>query len=247
MARWIEGEVVDNIHWTDTHHSLRVAAGIAPFAAGQFGRLGLEVDGKPMGRPYSFVNPPDDPVLEFYSTMVPDGPISPRLHTMRTGDRVLVSPKGGGYFTLDQVPDARHVWLLATGTAIGPYLSILRTEAPWQRFDRVILVHAARHARELTYRGTIEALAEAHGDQFDYVPFISRESANFAMPGRIPPAIEQGALEQRVGLTLDPATCQVMLCGNPDMLRDAQSVLGERGFAANNRKQTGHITTEQYW
>lgn len=247
MARWIEGEIVDNIHWTETHHSLRVTADIAPFTAGQFGRLGLEIDGKPMGRPYSFVNPPHEPVLEFYSTVVPDGPVSPRLHRLTAGDRVLVSPKGAGFFTLDQVPDAQYLWLLATGTAIGPFLSILRTDEPWQRFEHVVLVHAARHASELTYRGVIDKLAQTHGEHFRYVPFVSRETTDFAMPGRVPPAIEQGALEQRVGLTLAPDTTQVMLCGNPDMLNDTQTVLGERGFKPNTRKQAGHITTEQYW
>src|SRR5699024_5264621 len=100
MPRWIEGTVVENVHWTDALYSVRVRADVTPFTPGQFGRLGLEIDGKPVGRPYSFVNAPDDDICEFYSIVVPEGPLSPRLNALQPGDRVLVSPKGAGFFTL---------------------------------------------------------------------------------------------------------------------------------------------------
>lgn len=247
MARWIEGEIVENVRWTDTLYSLRVKADVEPFRAGQFGRLALEVNGKPVGRPYSFVNPPQDEILEFYSIVVPEGPISPRLYDLGPGDRILIGPKGAGFFTLDQVPDARHLWMLSTGTALGPFLSILRTEEPWRRFERLVLVHAVRRAEELTYRDAIAAIAARHPERFQYVPFVSREKTDFAMPGRVPAAIESGALEERVGLKLSPEASQVMICGNPDMVHDTQRVLETRGLMPNTRKQAGHVTTENYW
>lgn len=247
MARWIEGRVVDNVHWTDTLYSLRVAADVAPFAAGQFGRLALSVDDKPVGRPYSFVNPPQDPVLEFYSIVVPEGPISPALHALTAGDEVLVGPKGAGFFTLDQVPDAAQLWMLSTGTALGPFLSILRTAAPWQRFEQLVLVHAVRRADELTYRGVIDAIAARYPGRFQYIPFISRDKPGEALAGRVPAAIADGRLEQRAGLALSKAESQAMVCGNPDMVHDTQAVLDERGMTPNNRKQAGYVTTENYW
>jgi ferredoxin--NADP+ reductase len=247
MARWIEGEVVDNRHWTDTLYSLRVKAPIEPFVAGQFGRLALEIDGKPHGRPYSFVNAPHEEILEFYSIVVPEGPLSPRLELLEAGDRVLVGPKGAGFFTLEQVPDADTLWMLATGTALGPFLSMLKTEAPWQRFRNLVLSHAVRHAEELTYRDTIRGFRERDPARFKYVPFVSRKASGIALPGRVTTAIESGLLQRHTSLPMTPADSQVMLCGNPDMVRDSQNLLAGRGFEPNTRKQKGRVTTENYW
>lgn len=247
MARWIEGKVVGNQHWTDALYSLRVQAPIEPFTAGQFGRLALEIDGKPHGRPYSFVNAPHEKILEFYSIVVPEGPLSPRLESLEPGDSVLVGPKGAGFFTLEQVPDASALWMLATGTALGPFLSMLKTDEPWRRFDDLVLVHAVRHAEELTYRDTIQGFIERDSERFRYIPFVSREDTDFALPGRVTGAIESGALQERAGLPLTPARSQIMLCGNPEMVRDTMNLLGEWGFAPNTRKARGQVTSENYW
>ena len=64
MSRWIEGRVVKNQHWTDQLYSLQVDAEIEGFTAGQFGRLGLDIDEQRVGRPYSFVNAPHEQLLE---------------------------------------------------------------------------------------------------------------------------------------------------------------------------------------
>src|SRR5699024_5461443 len=141
-----------NIHWTDTLYSIRVCADIRPFRAGQFGRLGLTIGDRRIGRPYSFVNAPDNDICEFYSVVVPGGPLSPRLQTLKTGDTVLISPRGAGFFTLSMVPAAHTLWLLPTGTGLGPYLSMLQTAEPWHRFERIVLVHAVRLAEELAYQ-----------------------------------------------------------------------------------------------
>lgn len=247
MARWIEGEVVGNRHWTDTLYSLRVKAPIEPFVAGQFGRLALEIDGKPHGRPYSFVNAPHEEILEFYSIVVPGGPLSPRLARLAPGERVLVGPKGAGFFTLEQVPDAATLWMLATGTALGPFLSMLKTEEPWRRFDDLVLVHAVRHVEDLTYRDTIRDFVDRDPERFRYIPFVSREETDFALPGRVPAAIESGALQERAGLPMTPEDSQVMLCGNPEMVKDSMNLLAGWGFEPNTRKQQGHVTTENYW
>ena len=47
--------------WTDKLYSLQLTADIAPFTAGQFTRLALDIDGERVARPYSFVNAPDNP------------------------------------------------------------------------------------------------------------------------------------------------------------------------------------------
>ncbi|MBX3647009.1 MAG: ferredoxin--NADP reductase [Rhodocyclaceae bacterium] len=245
--QWIEGRVIERIDWTDRLHSLRIEAQIEPFRAGQFTKLGLQIGDEIVGRPYSIVSTPGDPVLEFYFSTVNEGPLSPRLSALKAGDAVQVAPKANGFLVLDEVPPAIHLWLVATGTGLGPFLSILKTPEPWQRFQRVVLVHAARTAAELTYRRTIASVAEAEPKRFSYIPFLSRETADYALAGRIPQAITEGQLEARAALRFDPAQCHVMLCGNPAMVEDATAALAARGLRKHRRKEPGQISMETYW
>ncbi|OAN17028.1 ferredoxin--NADP(+) reductase [Photobacterium jeanii] len=247
MADWIPAEVIKNRHWNKDLFSLTLRANIEPFKAGQFTKLGLEIDGKMIQRAYSFVNPPSDNNLEIYATRVADGLLSPRLHRLEEGDTVYVSARASGYFTLDEVPNGEHLWLLATGTAIGPYLSMLREKAPWQRFRKIILIHAVRYAADLSYQAEINALQEQYAEQLIVQPFVSREPAPLSLPGRIPQAIEDGMLERRVGLPLNAEQSQVLLCGNPQMVRDTKAALEAKGLTKNLRRAPGQITMEHYW
>lgn len=247
MAQWTEGRVVERIDWTDRLHTLRVEAAIEPFRAGQFTKLGLEIGGEIVGRPYSIVSAPNDPVLEFHFSVVPEGPLSPKLSRLGAGDPVMVAPKPNGFLVLDEVPPSIHLWLVSTGTGLGPFLSILRTAEPWQRFQRVVLVHAARSAEELTHRRAIARILEAEPKRFSYIPMISRERADYALAGRIPAAIADGRLEARAHLAIDPALCHVLLCGNPAMLEDATAALAARGLRKHRRKEPGQISMESYW
>ena len=243
MAKWLEGRVIENRHWTDALFSLRVEAPRLPFEAGQFVRIALE---ESLARPFSFVNPPQDPVLEFYGIIVPEGPLSPRLAHLRVGDRLLVATNPAGFLVLSEVPAAETLWLVSTGTGIAPFLSILRTDAPWQRFRKVVLVHAVRHARELVYRELVAEIGARHPAVFQYVTFVSREAAPGALAGRIPAAISDGRLEKAAGAALADSS-HVMLCGNPQMLKDAAAVLAQRGLRKHRRRAPGHITVESFW
>ena len=172
MAKWLEARVIENKHWTDALFSLRVEGPRLRFEAGQFVRIALE---EGLARPFSFVNPPQDPVLEFYGIVVPEGPLSPRLARLRPGERLLVATNPAGFLVLSEVPDAETLWLVSTGTGIAPFVSILRTETPWQRFRNVVLVHAVRHASELVYQEVVGQIRQRHENIFRYVSFVSRE------------------------------------------------------------------------
>ena len=245
--QWVSGTVVENRLWTDQLYSLRVAAQGVQFAAGQFTRLALDIDGERIARPYSFVNPPAEPVLEFYSIIVDEGLLSKRLQALRPDDRVWVSAQGVGFFVLQEVPQSPCLWLLSTGTGIGPYLSILGTAEPWERHARIALVHSVRYARELSYQDAIGRLQAAHPEQFVYAPCVSRERHPEALAGRIPAAIEDGRLSEYAKMSFAPQEAQVMLCGNPDMVRDTSAMLRGMGLSRNRRSAPGHITTESYW
>jgi ferredoxin--NADP+ reductase len=246
-GKWVEGRVIENRHWTEALFSLRVAAPRLPFEAGQFVRIALQVEGAQIARPFSFVNSPQDPVMEFYGIVVPEGPLSPRLARLAPGDALQVATNPAGFLVLSEIPEAQSLWLISTGTGIAPFLSMLQTETPWKRFRNVVLVHAVRHARELVYRDLIGEKSIQKPGQLRYVTMVSRESAPGSLAGRIPAALRDGRLEAAAGVTLSPETSQVLLCGNPDMLTDTAAALVERGMRKHRRRAPGHITVESFW
>ena len=247
MAQWLQGRVVERTEWTENLSSLKVEAALPAFQAGQFVKIGLDCGGEIVGRPYSLVNAPQESLLEFYFSIVPEGPLSPRLAHLKAGDELLVAAQASGFLVLAEVPPATHLWLLSTGTGIGPFLSILKTAEPWQRFQRVVLVHAVRQAGELSYRHSIAALAEEHRQKFCYIPFVSRERVDYALAGRIPDALQDKRLEARAGISIDAKNSHVMLCGNPAMVEDVTALLKARGLAKHKRREPGQISAETYW
>lgn len=247
MSAWLQAKVIESRHWTPHLFSLRVEAPRLRFEAGQFVRIGLDVAGERVARPFSFVNAPEDPVQEYYGIVVPEGLLSPRLAELRAGDTLWVADNPSGFLVLSEVPDAEVLWLVATGTGLAPFLSILRSDAAWQRYSRVVLVHAARHADELVYGELLDRIAAERGPRFARVSMLSRDSRVGALEGRIPAAIADGRLEAAAGASLEAGRAQVLLCGNPDMVRDTIAVLAARGLKKHRRRSPGQITTEAFW
>jgi ferredoxin--NADP+ reductase len=136
--------------------------------------------------------------------------------------------------------------MLATGTGLGPFLSILKTEKTWQRFEKIILAYSVRDASELSYLQQIENIKQQHPDQFVFVPCVTREEVEGAMNTRIPAGIEDGSLEKRTEITINENDSHVMMCGNSAMITSVSEVLEKRGMKKHRRREPGHITTEKY-
>ncbi len=247
MAAWNIGKVVEFKPWSNVLYSLYIESDIGPFEAGQFVKIALKIKDEVIGRPYSLVNPPDSRPLEFYCIEVPNGLLSSHLIKLRSGDEILVAPRAHGFMILDEVPQTKHLWLMATGTGVGPFLSILATDKPWQRFERVVLVYAVRTLSDLSYQERISQISARHPRQFTFIPFLSREPSDFALPGRIPQAIIGGRLEAHADMKISAENSQVMLCGNPQMVKDTTNALIERGLKKHHRFDPGQITAENYW
>ncbi|ATF09221.1 ferredoxin--NADP reductase [Candidatus Enterovibrio altilux] len=247
MATWIKAKVIANRRWNKNLFSLVLDADVDPFIAGQFTKLGLEINGKLIQRAYSYVNPPDGKYLEIYVTRVTDGLLSPALHALEAGDSVMITKDTTGCFTLDEIPDGEHLWMLSTGTALGPFLSILQQNKVWPRFRKIVLIHAVRFSADLSYQSKINSLKQQHSDQIIVQPFVSQEPNASALSGRITHALEDGMLERIIGLKLSPEQSQIMLCGNPSMIKDVRELLEQKGLTKNLRRKPGQITTEQYW
>lgn len=247
MAQWLSGKVVRKTRWNDTHFSLAIRAEGPAFVAGQFIRVGVDLGDQRVGRPYSLVNPPHEPVLEIFFNIVPDGPLSSRLAALEAGDALWLTDAANGFLTLAEVPNhTQDLWMLATGTGVGPFLSMLQTTEPWQRFNKIVLGYGVRRRENLGYRELIERLQQEHPDRFHFVPYVTGEPLDGAFQCRIPETLADGQLERHVGFALDPARSHVMLCGHSEMITDAVSVLEERGLRRHRRREPGHISTEKY-
>lgn len=246
MADWLKARLQEKVQWDDHLYSLRFDAPLPEFKAGQFVRVALDIDGERVGRPYSLVNAPHESLHEIYFNIVPEGPLSPRLAELKQGDELFVHSNVNGMMTLEEIPERDHLWLFATGTALGPFLSILKTDEPWSRFKRIVLCHSVRTAGELAYQDTVTELLEHHAEQLDFVPLVTREKHPETLNIRIPAALESGELEKRLGLELTPETAHVMICGNSDMIQSTQQLLEQRGLKRHRRREPGHITTEKY-
>lgn len=247
MTQWLDGQIARKTRWSPTHYSLAIEADGPSFVAGQFIRVGMVLGDEHIGRPYSLVNPPHEPLLEIFFNTVPDGPLSNRLAALDVGDRILLTDAANGLLTLREVPEqARDLWMLATGTGVGPFLSMVQTDEPWERFERVILGYSVRYASNLGYRQLISDLQERHPDTFRFLPLVTGERIEGALTRRIPATIEDGEFEHVANTKLDAARSHVMLCGHSDMILDAVRILESRGLKRHRRRDPGQISTEKY-
>ncbi|MCL1058547.1 ferredoxin--NADP reductase [Shewanella gelidimarina] len=248
---WIEGKVIERNDWSDKLFSLKIKVDIGNFIAGQFIKLSRVVDEKRIGRAYSLVNPPGTDYIEVLAVAVDDGQLSPDLQALSAGDVIDVATKASGFMTLDELPKddkkGEHLWFLATGTAVGPFISMMATEEPWQNYQKVILVYGVREAQDLAYLPLLRALESKCPSQFKLVLLVTREPVDGALRCRIPDGLLSGEIEALAGVTISANESQVMICGNPGMITDAQLVLKNRGLAKNLRRAPGQVTVEKYW
>ncbi len=223
------------------------------YAPGQFARIGLksqpDLAEPDVWRAYSMVTQPQDPGLEFYCVVVPDGQFSPLLLQQKVGDYIWVERQAFGFLTLDRFTSADTLWLVATGTGISAFLPMLKAAEIWQKFKTVILVHGVRQPEELAYREQIETLVEYRkklpGGQLKYLPICSQSTLNG--PSRITTLYETNQLTELVNEPLNPVQSRIMLCGNPAMVTEMRSLLSLDGFAAGRRGVLGTLAVENYW
>lgn len=216
------------------------------FEAGQFFNFGVDTPEGPIRRSYSAASAPGEP-LEFYVTAVPGGALTPSLFDLGVGSSLELDPKPQGFFTLKYMPQTRDAWLLATGTGLGPFISMLRGTALWQHFERVFLVHGVRERAHFAYAEELQQLAANRGN-FRYLRAVSREAAaTDEVAGRIPAALADGRIQALAGAELEPERCHVLLCGNPQMIDDTHEALKPLGLVKHRVRKPGHISSEKYW
>ena len=240
-------------HWTDKLFSFQTdrPPGFR-FQSGEFAMIGLVDDeGKAVTRTYSIASPHWDDHLEFYSIIVPDGPLTSRLRHVQIGDKIILRPKTTGTLGLARLRDGQRLYLLATGTGFAPFAALIRDPEIYERFEQVILVHGCRTIAELGYSQKIVADSRAHpliGEmvtrQLHYVPSVTRE--NFTQTGRITTLLADGKLASSLSLPpLDPAFDRIMICGSIGLNQDIAAQLLETNFHEGNLSSPGDYVIER--
>lgn len=220
------------------------------FTAGQFARIGIQVDGELIVRAYSVVSSPFDETLEFFSIVVPDGAFTSRLQYLKENDQLYLEKIPYGFLTLAryQEPAPHDLWLLATGTGLAPFISMLQDFETWQKYKTIVLAYSVRTAEELAYVDRLQEIQQIFGENgasFKFLPIITRDP-NTSLNQRLPQLIENGELEKHAELAFNLDSTHVMLCGNPQMVDDTKEALKQKGLIMN-RRGVGNIAVENYW
>jgi ferredoxin--NADP+ reductase len=240
-------------HWTPSLISFTTTRPSAlNYVSGQYARLGLRCKGQEIWRAFSFVSAPDERLLEFLAVLIPDGLFTSALRELQAGDPIHIEHENYGFLTADRFVDGEELWMLATGTGIGPFVSMLRDAAIWRQFPRIVLVHGVRHGAELTYHEELlRHQSLHHPGGLSLLACLSRpgahELADGRITGRITSVWDSGALEAAVGIPITAENSRVMLCGNPQMIEEMRHRLHARKMMPCRRAMPGQFLTENYW
>ncbi len=202
-------------------------------------------------RAYSIASPPvHREYLEFYIVMVDGGLFTPQLWQVEEGGALFMDHRIKGKFTMESVTPGKNLIMVGTGTGLAPFRSMLLNYRHQQRWENVVIIEGCRRMHDLGYYDELTRIA-AEDPTVHYLPSVTREPDNSpwtGLRGRIHNVMEPAKLKELTNVDLDPATCEIFLCGSPQMIEDVQSNLTPLGFVTRDRLHPdGNIHFERYW
>lgn len=238
------------------------------FEPGQYATLGLPVSTPRCELAEIEERPPKDPdklvkraysiasssaakeFLEFYVGLVHTGSLSPRLLGLKMGDGIWMSTRFKGMFTLAQVALEFNAVLIATGTGVAPYMSMIRTEVTRGLKRRFAVFHGAYHSYDLGYHSELSTLASV-SETFTYLPTLTHAREEPApwngREGFVQKLWTDDVLKKLWGIHPAPENTHVFLCGHPLMIEQMTEILTGEGFVKHSKKSPGQIHSEQYF
>jgi ferredoxin--NADP+ reductase len=212
--------------------------------------------------------PPHPEEVEFYIVQVRPGEeeipaLTPRVFLKGVGDRIYMSHKFTGRYTLDDVEPSDNIVFLSTGTGEAPQNYMTAELLRNAHQGKIINVVCVRYRDDLAYSDQ-QAIVEGRFPNYQFLTLTTREPENVDNKVYIQDLITSGRLEEELGAPLDPANTHVFLCGNPAMIglpkwdddagtmefpepRGVCEILHERGFTIDHRKERGNVHFEEYW
>ena len=244
--------VVSVKHYTDQLFSFRITRPQSfRFRSGEFVMIGLPNAAKPVFRAYSIASPAWDDELEFYSIKVPDGPLTQHLQKIQPGDTVLMRQKPTGTLVLDALRPGKRLYMIATGTGIAPFASLIRDPETYEKFEEVVLTNTCRDVADLAYGNElVDALTndpligELVAGRLTYYATTTRE--DHPRMGRITTLIENGKLFSDLGVApFDPETDRSMICGSMAMLNDVKALMEKAGLEEGSNSRPADFVIER--
>ncbi|QJC29052.1 FAD-binding oxidoreductase [Enterobacteriaceae endosymbiont of Plateumaris rustica] len=249
MNDWVIGKVKKIHYWTKNLFTIILNAKVNFFIPGQFTKLSLIINGKRIRRAYSYINCPKNVNHEFYIKNIKEkGNLTPYLHKLNINDEIMISKNALGSFTINNIQNCENLWMISTGTGIGPYLSILQNGSNLEKFKKIILIHALRYISDLSYINLINKFKNKLKKKLIVQIITSREKKQNYLQGHIPKLINNGSIEKKIGILINKNNTHIMLCGNPNMIYETQKLLQEKyDLSKNLKNKKGNITIEKYW
>jgi ferredoxin-NADP reductase len=195
--------------------TLRPNTAWSGFEAGQFIRVGVEMDGVRRTRTYSPACSERSPDgrLELTVTTHPTGLVSRHLRRRAHPGMVLHLGEAQGEFVLPR-PRPRRLALISGGSGITPVLSMLRTLIDERHDGEIAFVHYARSAADWLYAREVRELAAEHGNlRVDYV--ATRQGGAH---------LSRRSIEQLAGSLSD---MHAAVCGPPSLIDAVRGVWPE--------------------
>lgn len=228
-------EVTEIEHYTDRLFRFKTTRPQTfRFTAGEFTMIGM--GDNDISRAYSITSGPYDDYLEFYSIKVPDGPLTSRLQHIKVGDEIEVGQRPTGTLTTANLELGGELWMLATGTGIAPFISLLRDPDTYDAFNRIHVVWSVRTQAELLAYN--EFLQEC---DIDYVPTVTQDPDWQGLRQRITKLISAGIVMPGS----KPQTDKVMICGSMPFNDDVKMMLTDWGWSEGTRRQAGTFVQEK--
>ncbi|MFM9589359.1 ferredoxin reductase [Streptomyces scabiei] len=134
---------------------IRPGRGWRGHTAGQYVRIGVDVDGVRLWRAYSLTSPTDrqDGRVTITVKAIPDGKVSNHLVRRAKPGTLIQLDQATGDFVLPEAKPAKVLYLTA-GSGITPAMGMLRDT----EFDDVVMVHSAPRPHDVIFRGELHDL-----------------------------------------------------------------------------------------
>lgn len=241
-------KVIEIKHWNKKLFSFKVERPEGfNFKNGHFVMIGLNINNINIMRAYSIVSTNYDNYLEFLSVVVEEGLLTSNLKNIKVNDTILLNTKSTGSLVADNLKNGENLYLLSTGTGIAPFMSIIRDPYIYEKFNNIYLLHSVRYVKDLAYNFYLnfdiykdEYLGHLIKNQFNYVPIVTREG--FKNQKRITDLI---STNNNILKPISVKNDKVMICGNPNMLKDSIKILENKGFIHGNNGYQGDFVIER--
>ena len=148
----------------------------APFLAGQYLNVFLNIEGMKVNRAYSISSSPQNAKDGFYELTikyVQDGLVSRYvLDNWKEGDEVELSGPAGNFY-YQGLRDAKTVICLAGGSGITPFRSMAKAIADGNEDFNLVLLYGSRTEDQILYKDEFDALGQ--NDKIKIVHVLSDE------------------------------------------------------------------------